>query len=488
MKRAITISAALVAFLGLASAPAALAVSGPPHIPEGTTGSLTVHKFEQPTLYGPDNQGMELPEDQIADLVPFPGVTFTVRQVTGVDLTVHTGWQIAQQVVDNFDPFTPEGIVGGELGWGEERSEVTGSDGGAAFTDLPVGLYLVEETGVPPVASNSAVTGSMPFLITVPLTHPLDTDRWVFDVHVYPKNVLSTVTKTVIDSDMVAVGETMEYPITASIPGGSVTTAYSITDQLDPRLSYESSTVTIGGKATTDVTAVEDDGLVTVTLGHSAREAAFAAVQADANAVVEVRHTVTVNATGEIPNDATLIFQRKGEWETEVPSTPVVSKIGGITVLKHNRDKAPLAGATFEVHASHTNDFASATAVTVEGISSWTTGADGKVAIDGLRYSAWANGASVSEESGKYNFYWLVETKAPAGYELLPQPIPFVVDAQIEVADVIEVVNTPHNAGGTLPLTGAQGSAALMVLGLVLVGAGGSVFTAVRRSTKRGSY
>lgn len=451
-------------------------------IPEDGKGSITVHKFDQPVNYGKDNLGMELPSEEIAGFTALPGATFQISQVSDVDLTRNPGWKDAQRAVDGFDPFAPSSSLK-ENGFGLKypRSVTTDFMGTAKFSDLPVGLYLVEETMAPPVASNQAVTKSMPFLITVPLTDPAGLTKWVYDVHVYPKNVLSSVTKTVADANTIAAGQTLNYSIHCDIPGGAVTTKYMVSDQLDPRLAYQSSTVNIAGHPTSDFQVVHEGGLVTVTLGKNAREQAYSALLEDAAAKVTVIHTVTVLQAGEIDNDATLTFQREGEWETDVPSTIVETKFGGINLFKHDRGNKPLAGAVFEVRSAHADNFEKATTVSVNGTATWTTDAAGKLSISGLRYSGFADGAPVSKDSGKYNYYWLVEIKAPTGYELLANPIPFTVDSPVATSEVIDVLNTAHNAGGMLPKTGADGTGAFVLLGSLLVASGGATTLAVRR-------
>lgn len=450
---------------------AASADPAPPLFPSDTQGSITIHKYSQPTRYKQDNLGMELPPDAVAGLTPLPGAQFTARQVTGVDLSTNAGWREAQRIVDTFDPFDPESLDGT---LGSARTKTTDGQGVARFGELPIGLYLVEETGAPPVAAGTTVTPAMPFLITIPLTDPANQKQWVFDVHAYPKNVLSKVEKTVIDVDTEAIGQTVDYTISSSIPGGSVTTKYVLTDRLDPKLEYRSSSVKIDGKTTTDFTSSHSQGVLVITLGAQARADAFAAVGVNPTAQVTADVVATAKESGVISNDATLTFERDGEWETEVPSPPVVIKFGGINIYKHNRENKGLSGAVFEVYSSHSNDFSTATPVTVNGKSQWTTGSDGRVVIDGLRYSGWANGEEVAPSSPAYLYYWLVEKQAPTGYELLPQPIPFIVDAPVSSAATVDVVNTPHNAGGELPLTGARGTAALAALGIALVGGGGA--------------
>lgn len=142
----------------------------------------------------------------------------------------------------------------------------------------------------------------MPFLISVPLTDPQDRQNWVFDVHAYPKNVISSVTKTVNDGSAYALGQAIRFTIDSTIPGGSVTTKYVVRDKLDPKLTYRSTTVAINGQTTTDFTAAHDKGLVTVTLGATARKAAFDALASNPNAKISVTHEAIVAASGEISN------------------------------------------------------------------------------------------------------------------------------------------------------------------------------------------
>ena len=90
--------------------------------------------------------------------------------------------------------------------------------------------------------------------------------------------------------------------------------------------------------------------------------------------------------------------------------------------------------------------------------------------------------------------YWISETVAPGGYELLAEPIPVVVavdaagvstvtqvsvDANgkpvLDEADFAEasvlttIVNVEKNAGFVLPLTGGMGTAILAIAGVALL-------------------
>ena len=69
---------------------------------------------------------------------------------------------------------------------GEEKK--TDANGKVQFTNLPVGLYLVIETGKPATVTEPVA----PFLVSIPMTRvTTDTNaqkQWLYDVVVYPKN------------------------------------------------------------------------------------------------------------------------------------------------------------------------------------------------------------------------------------------------------------------------------------------------------------
>ena len=57
--------------------------------------------------------------------------------------------------------------------------------GQVKFADLPIGLYLVEETAAP---LPSIVDHSANFLVSIPMTNEAG-DDWIYDVTANPKNV-----------------------------------------------------------------------------------------------------------------------------------------------------------------------------------------------------------------------------------------------------------------------------------------------------------
>lgn len=157
----------------------------------------------------------------------------------------------------------------------------------------------------------------------------------------------------------------------------------------------------------------------------------------------------------------------------------ITTKVGTNPVLLHDVD-ATLKGQPLSVGNETTFETGKATAVQNKA---GVVATAGKVVIGSLRANDWENGQA--KVLDKDNWYCLVETKAPTGYSLAPDPIPFRIlgdDALNTATDtLVTVTDVPKNAGFHLPLTGASGVVFLTVVGGVLVLAGAGIAYANKR-------
>lgn len=472
-------AAAMILGLGFA-APASAA----PLVDPDAIGSITIHKLEAPeTPTGLPNNGTQV---DTTGLTPLPGVEFQVRPVSGIDLATNSGWSAASALADAFDASDPDGSIaaaGHALGAG--TTLVTDAAGEAVFSGLPVGLYLVEETSAP-----AGVTPSAPFLISVPLTDPDNLDAWLYDVHVYPKNAITTATKTVEDADAVELGDEVSFTITADIPNVDPIDGFRIVDVLDPKLDYVAAAVTLADGTTitegTDYTIVHDVATNTVTVDFTAAGRAILAANPATQVVVDI--VTTVNTVGEIANQA-LVYPNAASFDIDPgqPGGPTITpevetRWGSITIEKVGEGAGALTGAVFQVFTSAADAATQTNPVTLGGSTEFeVVNTDGTLTIAGLRYSDFANGVAVAPGDVGYLQYYLVEVQAPDGYELLAEPIEFTITAATTAAGIdLTVTNVPHNGGFQLPFTGGTGSGLLYLVGLGLI-AGGIVFLVVRR-------
>jgi len=448
--------------------------------------SISVHKYEQPELAGDPASGYE----QTLTATPIEGVDFTLYQITDIDLTDPADWDIVNalstEIDDNGatpvldDPDSPTTVTVGAQGpfaISAVTTETTDEYGTALFDGLDFAVYIVVEGDGPA----SIVTKAAPFLVSLPFASPDNT--WNYNVHVYPKNAVTGITKTAEDlssttSPNYQVGDVVQWTIDANIPylTDEGLTQFAISDDLDSRLSYIASgaTVTITNASGTEDTSFVSgtDYILSGTDGADPIDLTFTAdgltkleaIQGGKVTLTFNTQVTSLGETGEIPNTAVLfVNDSSNEADTE-------TAFGQLTIFKYatNDDtKKGLDGATFKLY----RDEAKTLPVTVNGVE-WesTTGPDGLITIPVL----------------KPGTYYLVETEAPTGYQPIADPIPVTVYAGLtntaELYNYVEVENEQVPVW-QLPLTGGNGTLTFTWVGVaLLVVAGGAALVSRRKA------
>ena len=519
-RRGLGLAAAMTLAAGALVAPTGAAAPADPNgstiDPQAAT-TLTVHKCEQTDTNGV-TEGTGNPDTQV-DCKPVPNVEFTITKLD-VDLTTYNGWKTLADLKGNV-------LAAGDHKTTTAHTITTGPDGLATFTNdqTDVGAYLVSETRTP-----DKVIPAEDFVVTLPMTNPDNTTKWNYDVHVYPKNTISGVDKKVTDKPAPGSGHDITYTITTSIPkvdypGGARIKRYEVVDQLDKRIKKDALTpvVKIVGQNetpladTTDYTLITAEGAdhnwATIQLTEEGRrKAAEARHNGTGETKVQVTLTAkfdaTVNLEGDLSNTAGLIPNDSPNftWDPSnpgtkvpgIPTTPVLSKYGKVVVTKTGTDeladKTKYNGAQFQVYectktaggATLRDGDPSTQAVdplTIGGEKTFTTAGQGMVEINYLRANDYVDGVKKDTLTDE-DHYCLVETKAPEGYTLQADPIPFRVladNATAKAPTAVTVTDVPKNAGFRLPLTGANGVIFLTVAGALLVAGGAVVAYANKR-------
>ena len=520
MRRGLGFAAAMTLAAGALIAPTGAAAPADPNgstIDPDAATSLTVHKCEQTDTNGvKEGDGNE---DPAAECKAVSGVEFTITKLN-VDLTTSEGWATLAKLKGDVSQAK-------NLKSATTQKITTDANGLASFTDAQteVGAYLVSETKTP-----DKVIPAEDFVVTLPMTNPQDTTKWNYNVHVYPKNTLSGVDKQVTDKPAPGSGQNITYTITTSIPkvdypGGARIKRYEVVDQLDKRIKKDALTpvVKIVGQNetpladTTDYTLITAEGAdhnwATIQLTEEGRrKAAEARHNGTGETKVQVTLTAkfdaTVNLEGDLSNTAGLIPNDSPNftWDPSnpgtkvpgIPTTPVLSKYGKVVVTKTGTDeladKTKYNGAQFQVYectktaggATLRDGDPSTQAVdplTIGGEKTFTTAGQGMVEINYLRANDYVDGVKKDTLTDE-DHYCLVETKAPEGYTLQADPIPFRVladNATAKAPTAVTVTDVPKNAGFRLPLTGANGVIFLTVAGALLVAGGAVVAYANKR-------
>lgn len=453
--------------------------TAPGNADEGTTGTLYVHKYAGSTT-GQDNNGTELTDG--VERPPLEGVTFEVCAVAGFDPADPADWA----GMADLDATSAECD-------GTPISVPTNGDGVASFPNLAMGLYKVHEGAS---ANVTVTTPANDFLVSIPFPSEGSdgATTWLWTVYTYPKNTISgDGSKTVGDPDAHGLGELVPWTIQSrglgSFDGGAPLTEYRLIDRLNENLRYEATTslqfmVPGGALAEVDPSYYTIDPAAAATAGGDDVTIEFTSAGLDwLNGLVGGSYlvwdlTTEVVGVGVLDNKS---FENSGD--EDVQTGEATTDWGAAKLLKHdaNDEGKVLAGAEFQVYDVNADGTCPAdpealegSPLEVDGETTFVSDEDGVVDIPGLYVGK--DGDPADRD------YCVVETKAPVGYTLVETPILINVTPGA-VADgtwSAEVPNPPAE-GPELPLTGAGGTLAMTIAGLLLVGGGVAAILVSRR-------
>ncbi|HAT1144676.1 TPA: SpaH/EbpB family LPXTG-anchored major pilin [Corynebacterium striatum] len=518
--RSVTVAAVAGLSLGIA-APGALAqdtainqaAGDSPLVNKSAKGSLTIHKFGNPTAEGtPSGTAKDVEHVKNNGGEPLEGVGFTVYKInktadgkTPIDVTTNEGLVAASKLK------AADFSQGAKLKDGLPADVLTKVAEGKTDTDgkwevsktLELGAYLVVETG-----PKDGYDPAVPFIAFVPMTANNGGDNqgttWNYDVHAFPKNYKDEEpTKTVKDKDQNAGDKNLVYTVTGTarqLKPNTKRTQFQITDQIDPKLEITEVKVTAGGneiKPEQDVDGKFYSGnKVDVSLKPEEAEKLKAGDKVVVTITTKLKPEFK-NATDIAPNTG-LVFQNNPDGtENHTPKeTPKVKTYwGGLKFKKVDGGRNGLEGAEFQIVRQAAGQKCSE--IDTKKKDSWTpvngqqdgqvkatfvSGQDGIVTITGLHVNDFEDNAEVTADAQSH--YCLIETKAPKGKELLPEALEFKLVATqktpervYELASVQvgatpgEVVNSDDTTPN-LPMTGGAGVGILAAIGAAIVAAG----------------
>ncbi len=434
-------------------------------------GSIEIDKYKDEL----NNQGKQAKQTGVA------GAKFKVTPVnkinsTNIDLKQYDDWLKVAAKVSALNA-NPSSLSDGDLGTAVKNPNAsesetdktlftTGSDGKITISNLPIGLYKVEEVAAAENYSNDVA----PFFMTVPeITRADDAKKnaYKYDVKVEPKNayIKDNVTKTADTTKTVGSGDEITYTIKAKLNKTKATNGNDLTkdDLLDFAIYDDVQTaayqnvsdaiineVKINGeqsamaKDTYTVSHEDGNGTNGIENGRTRYKVTFndkglKAIAAKANTLntkpVEIDVTVKFtlakdlssfiakglkNESGFIPGHG------KGIDPKPTPGGSETTKFVKFQIKKVNGTdgKSPLAGAKFAIFANKdqadacvkADDRTNCTGATANFVNAQNgTGADGIATgvTDGTAFE-------VKVTNSQQPFY-VVETVAPKGFVLSPK-------------------------------------------------------------------
>ena len=376
-------------------------------------------------------------------------------------------------------------------------SQTAASSDSVKISDLPHGYYLLFGSAmagsVNIVAALSLTTADSDIVITLKADAP-----WI------AKHVWNQETSGWTAWGNAKMGETINYRLTSAVPEmiGYEAYVYMVHENLSAGLSFNSdsivvkvngATVNAGTDYTVNINPV-DNNAFTITFVP----AVF--VNYNPGNPIEITYSADLNQNAVIgaPGNTseTVLEFSNNPVETGTAQTAkhiVTVYTFDLNIYKYTGtfggNDTALANAEFELRTDPSNP---ATAIDfVLGTSG--NGTLATVYRHAAPTEAGKTKTLITPTSGKINLiglepgtYYLVETKAPAGFNLLSQPITVVIahtDGNGSTGLVVngavanpQVVNVQNNAGTILPETGGMGSKIFILVGFLLMATATALF------------
>ena len=453
-------------------------------------------------------------EDPITERIPLENIEFELYYLCSLDEYIANP--------DNYPEIPTKDLIASQEPIVTVRTDALGiATYNLTENGHPDGLYLVIEKENPAIVSPAA-----PFYVAVPMTNNSG-DSWTYTINIEPKNnvvsgplISKDVTEIDNNEDTFDIDQLHTWIIRGGVPVDFSNAAdadmaekmeYIITDTLDYRLTYKGNMVVRLGLGTDkagleDVTLTADEHYVltatkaqdsenhevdhfTVSLTAAGMQYIAEAIGAGNNTDYEIRvyfdATINTNAdlAVDIPNRATLDYTNSVGFHFDAESDVPVVYTGGMNILKFDAKNAEvfLQGAVFKAARLATPseiDAGLSQTLTVDGeklsvvfvefytdaaltakAGTVTTDADGKALLYGLAYGD----------------YYLVEVKAPDGYNLLTGPVKVTVDETSHLeTSAIRIANSNEFR---LPDTGDVGIYGFMIAGTLFLLAGSILLT-----------
>ena len=371
-------------------------------------------------------------------------------------------------------------VVGAHLSTAAGTSTETKGETTSTYTINVTGdgYYFVKDTGT--IGTDDAATK---YILKV-----------VENVTVAAKAATPTIDKVIVDADSANggegkgtaqdVGSVVNFKLTSKVPAmdGYDTYTYIVNDTMSAGLTFNNDvTVTIDGATYTDFTVEQNGQSFTITFNN------FIAQKANAGKDIVITYSATINesalTTDKETNTVNLEYSNNPNDSTSKGKTPdkvVYVYDFDIVIDKYTGDETTgtrLAGAKFvlykTVDSKNLYYYYNEETDKVEWVEQQsaatevTTDDNGAAKFQGL-------------DSGTY---YLHETEAPAGYNLLKNDVPVTItatygeDGQITSSSATSTNNGQYQqtqkienkAGATLPSTGGMGTTIFYVLGAILV-------------------
>ena len=357
-------------------------------------------------------------------------------------------------------------------------TQTVAADKTATFAGLAMGEYFIRPT------STASVYQLMLQKVEPTVAEVDGKQTYVIDDVTFSAKHKEVSVDKAADKTSVTKNEKVTYTITVEIPTyatGAVDKSFYVSDLLPDGLTIDTDSIKVQIDAT-DVDAPNYTLDKTATNDYTFKlsvdtEKYAASWSANGGKQLVITYTATLNdnnttavnvkETNKVTFDYSFYPYVENSHKQKTDTVDVTTFAIKIDKFVKDQEADKLAGAKFDLYRTATQaeiDAGSAETIphtTIEGIlleSGLTTDANGAATFE--KYEA--NGTNYD--------YYLVETQAPSGYNLLDDAVKVnFTDSGVATTEGIYTVKVPNSSGIKLPITGGTGTVIFTVIGIVLM-------------------
>lgn len=362
------------------------------------------------------------------------------------------------------------------------KTETVDADGNATFADLAMGEYFIRPTS----------TTSVYQLMLQKLEPTVSGGKYVIDDLTFSAKHEEVSVDKAANKTSVTKKEKVTYTIKVDIPtyaAGAVDKSFYVSDLLPDGLTIDTDSIKvkrngtdITGKAGTQYTLYKDAN--TTTEPYYTFKLSVSTEQytdnwsANGGKQLVITYTATLNDSGTTEvntketNTVTFDYSNypyvENSHETKTDSVDVTTFEIKIDKFVKNQETNKLAGAKFDLYRTATQaEIDAGLAVTIPH----TTEKKGiKLEADKVTDTDGVATFKKYEANGTRYDYYLVETQAPSGYNLLDNAVKVnFTDDDVAMTDGVYTVKVENTSGIQLPITGGTGTVIFTVVGIALM-------------------
>lgn len=368
-------------------------------------------------------------------------------------------------------------------------TQTVAADKTATFADLAMGEYFIRPTS----------TTSVYQLMLQKVEPTVVAGKYVIDdVTFSAKHKEVTVDKSA-DKTSVTKNEKVTYTITVEIPTyatGAVDKSFYVSDLLPDGLTIDTASIKVkidGADVNAAAYTLDTTATAEYTFKLSVDTAKYAARwSANGGKQLVITYTATLNnnnttavnvkETNTVTFDYSFYPYVENSHKQKTDTVDVTTFAIKIDKYVKNDEDAKLANAKFDLYRTATTaEVGAGLAVTIPH-----TTIEGILLESGLTTDDSGVATFAKYEANGTNYdYYLVETQAPSGYNILDKAVKVnFTDTDVETTAGVFTVEVPNSSGIKLPITGDTGTVIFTIIGIALMVGAVVLFVVSRKKAK----